>query len=94
MKTYISVQQEPFDPAAEDLAIRGRLFSDVASVWDVDDRGTGADIEDSSAPRVTLGGGISWNSPFGPVIVDLGFPVIKEDFDEKEVLSFSFGTQF
>ena len=35
-----------------------------------------------------------WNSPFGPVIVDLGFAVVKEDFDETEVLSFSFGTQF
>ncbi len=78
----------------EDLAIRGRLFSDMASVWEVDDRGTGADIEDSSSPRVTLGAGISWNSPFGPIIVDLGFPVIEEDFDETETLSFSFGTQF
>jgi outer membrane protein insertion porin family len=78
----------------EDLAIRGRLFTDVASVWEVDDRGTGAKIEDSSAPRVTLGGGISWNSPFGPVIVDLGFAVVDKSYDETEVLSFSFGTQF
>jgi outer membrane protein insertion porin family len=78
----------------EDLAIRGRLFTDVASVWEVDDRGTGAKIEDSSAPRVTVGGGISWNSPFGPVIVDLGFAVVDESYDETEVLSFSFGTQF
>jgi outer membrane protein insertion porin family len=78
----------------EDLAIRGRLFSDVGSVWELDDRGTGAAIDDTSAPRITLGGGISWNSPFGPVIVDLGFPVAKESYDKKEVLSFSFGTQF
>jgi outer membrane protein insertion porin family len=43
---------------------------------------------------VTVGTGISWNSPFGPVIVDLGWAVIKEDYDKTEILSFSFGTQF
>ena len=76
----------------EDLDVRGRAFVDVASVWDID--GGGVVLNDSSDPRVTVGVGMSWNSPFGPVIVDLGFAVVKEDFDETELLSFSFGTQF
>ena len=75
-------------------AIRGRLFTDVGSAWDTDDRGKDVKIQDSSSPRLTIGGGLSWESPFGPVIIDLGFAMIKEDYDETEVLSFSFGTQF
>jgi outer membrane protein insertion porin family len=77
-----------------DLDIRGRLFTDVGAAWDIDDNSIPVNLQDSSSPRVTVGTGISWNSPFGPVVVDLGFAVIKEDFDETELLSFSFGTQF
>ena len=43
---------------------------------------------------VTVGTGLSWNSPFGPLVVDFGYAIIKEDFDETELFSFSFGTQF
>lgn len=78
----------------EELDVRGRLFTDVAAVWDVDDLGLAVDIDDSANPRVTVGAGLSWNSPFGPLVIDVGFAVIKEDFDETELLSFSFGTQF
>ncbi len=77
-----------------DLDVRGRLFTDVGAAWDVDDNSIPVDVQDSSSPRVTVGTGISWNSPFGPVVVDLGVAVIKEDFDETELISFSFGTQF
>ena len=77
-----------------DLDVRGRLFTDFGAAWDLDENSIAVVVEDSSSPRVTVGTGVSWNSPFGPVILDLGFAVIKEDFDETELLSFSFGTQF
>lgn len=77
-----------------DLDVRGRVFTDVGAVWGVDEGNVSVETEDSSAPRVTVGTGVSWNSPFGPVQADLGFAVIKEDFDETEIISFSFGTQF
>ena len=77
-----------------DLDIRGRVFTDVGAAWGFDDNSIPVSVDDSSAPRVTVGTGLSWNSPFGPVVVDLGIAVIKEDFDETELFSFSFGTQF
>ena len=77
----------------EEFDIRGRLFSDFGAVWDLDNSTT-ARVDDSSSPRITAGAGLSWNSPFGPVIIDLGFPVVKEDFDESQLLTFSFGTRF
>lgn len=78
----------------EDLNVRGRLFTDVGSTWDVDGDLDGVQLQDEASPRVAVGTGVSWNSPFGPLVLDLGFAVNKEEFDETEILSFSFGTQF
>ena len=77
-----------------DVDIRARLFTDIGAAWSIDDNSIPVSVQDSSSPRVTVGTGLSWNSPFGPVVVDLGLAVIKEDFDETEIFSFSFGTQF
>ncbi len=76
----------------EEFDIRGRIFTDVCSAWGLDK--TAAGVADESAPRVSVGAGVSWQSPFGPIIVDLGFAVIDETFDQNELLNFSFGTQF
>ena len=77
-----------------DLDIRGRVFTDIGAAWSIDDNSIPVTVDESSSPRVTIGTGLSWNSPFGPVVVDLGIAIIKEDFDETELFSFSFGTQF
>jgi outer membrane protein insertion porin family len=76
----------------EEFDIRGRVFADTGAVWSADS--AGATVQDSTAPRLSVGPGVSWNSPFGPVNLDLGFAIVKEDFDETRILSFSFGTQF
>lgn len=92
---YIGTVEVAFPVALPfDLDVRGRIFTDVGAVWGVDEGNVAVQVEDSSAPRVTVGTGLSWNSPFGPVQADVGFAVIKEDFDETEIISFSFGTQF
>ena len=77
----------------QDLDVRGRVFSTIGSLWDFDDD-TGAIVDDTSEPRITIGTGLTWNSPFGPVLIDVGIPVVEQDFDESELLSFSFGTRF
>ena len=76
----------------DEFDIRGRVFSDICSAWDLDR--SNADTLDESAPRITSGFGVTWRSPFGPIVIDLGFAVKKEDFDQTELLNFSFGTQF
>jgi outer membrane protein insertion porin family len=76
----------------EEYDIRGRIFADVCSAWDLDK--TNADVLDEATPRVSVGTGISWRSPFGPIILDLGFAVVDEPFDQNELVNFSFGTQF
>ncbi|MDX1423318.1 MAG: outer membrane protein assembly factor BamA [Kiloniellales bacterium] len=75
-----------------ELNFRGRVFSDMGAAWDVD--ADTPNIKDSSSPRVSVGTGFSWISPFGPVVVDLGWAVVEEDFDKTELFNFSFGTRF
>ena len=76
----------------EDLGFLGAAFADVGSMWETDDNGTG--ILDDSAPRVSVGVGVSWKSPFGPIRIDLAHPIVKDDADITENFRFSFGTRF
>ncbi|HEY4134191.1 MAG TPA: outer membrane protein assembly factor BamA [Alphaproteobacteria bacterium] len=77
-----------------EFGMKGILFSDVGSATGIEDVGPGPLIEDSNLPRVTVGVGLAMKTPFGPVRVDLGFPVVKESFDQTEIFSFNFGSRF
>ena len=76
----------------EEFGIRGHAFSDFGSLWNVDDNG--AALKDENTLRLSVGAGVSWRSPLGPIRVDVATPVLKEDFDIEEVFRFSFGTSF
>ena len=76
----------------EEFGVRGRIFTDFGTLFDVDD--SGAEVQDESSLRLSTGVGLSWSSPFGPIRLDFAVPVLKEDFDEEEVFRFSFGTSF
>jgi len=75
-----------------ELGITGRTFTDFGSLFGI--HPTGPTVQDSSALRLSVGAGISWKSPLGPIKVDLGFPVLKESFDRTELFHVSFGTRF
>ncbi|WP_120496075.1 outer membrane protein assembly factor BamA [Kiloniella sp. EL199] len=76
----------------EEFGLKGRVFTDFGATWNIDGNDSG--VDDSSNPRVSVGTGVTWNSPFGPLAMDLGFATLKEDYDETEIFSFSFGTNF
>ena len=76
----------------EELGIKARVFSTLGSLMDIDD--VVADLGDTGSLRMSVGVGISWESPFGPVRIDFARPVRKEDFDENEFISFGVGSVF
>ncbi|MXO57339.1 outer membrane protein assembly factor BamA [Altererythrobacter gangjinensis] len=51
-------------------------------------------LGDSAAPRVTIGLGVNWNSPFGPFRIDFAHALKKEPGDDTKKFSFNVGTQF
>jgi len=76
----------------EEYQIRGRVFSDFGTLYDSDLKGP--TIVDEAALRMSVGGGITWRSPFGPLAIDMAVPVIKESYDETEFFRLSVGTRF
>lgn len=76
----------------EEIGVSGAAFTDVGSLWNSDD--TGPTVFDQNTPRVSVGAGLLWTSPFGPIRIDFGHAVKKEKADLTENIRFSFGTRF
>jgi outer membrane protein insertion porin family len=76
----------------KELGVDGAIFADVGSLGDLDDNGP--EVLDTGSPRASIGVGVAYLSPFGPIRLDLARAVVKESFDETEVFRFSFGTKF
>jgi outer membrane protein insertion porin family len=49
---------------------------------------------DTPKPRLSVGFGINWNSPFGPFRIDIAKALLKEPGDDTKLFSFNVGTQF
>lgn len=76
----------------EEFGVKGAAFSDVGYLSETDD--SGPEIRDTGSIRAAVGVGLAWNSPFGPVRIDLSQAVLDEEFDEKEFFRLNFGTRF
>jgi outer membrane protein insertion porin family len=72
-------------PIAEQYGLRGVAFFDMGDAFN-----NGFSFSDF---RRSVGVGARWMSPFGPLRVELGFPLNKKPNDETSVLGFSIGSQ-
>ena len=48
----------------------------------------------NAKPRVSIGVGVNWNSPFGPFRIDVAKTLLKEPGDQTKTFTFNVGTQF
>jgi outer membrane protein insertion porin family len=74
-------------PIAEQYGLRGLAFLDIGQAFKE------SESISFSAFRRSVGIGARWMSPFGPLRVELGFPLNKQSGDETSVLGFSVGAQ-
>jgi len=51
-------------------------------------------LGDSPKPRLSVGFGVNWNSPFGPFRIDVAKALLSVKGDDKKLFSFNVGTQF
>lgn len=71
-------------PVMEQYGLRGVAFFDMGNSFNSFDFGD---------MRRSVGIGGRWMSPFGPLRVELGFPITKKSGDDTSVLGFSIGSQ-
>ena len=48
----------------------------------------------SAKPRLSVGIGFNWNSPFGPLRLDIAKALLKQKGDDTKLFTFNVGTQF
>ena len=49
---------------------------------------------DTWKPRLSVGFGVNWNSPFGPFRIDIARALLKQPGDDTKLFTFNVGTQF
>jgi outer membrane protein insertion porin family len=81
-KTVPSKLQHPGDPACS------------ATDYDIAPGFKEFFLGNSGKPRVSVGIGVNWVSPFGPLRLDLAKALIKQKGDDTKLFQFNVGTQF
>ena len=108
-KTYWAATAEvrfPLPLIPEELGMSGAIFADAGSLFGASklakdlDRYCGSDDEeniclaDDSSIRSSVGVGLLWNSPLGPLRLDYAYVLTKEDYDETQAIRFGASTKF
>ncbi len=67
------------------------MFLDAANIWGVD---YDSSIDDDGSFRSSVGLGIDWMTPIGPLNFIFAQPITKEDSDKTQTFRFNLGTTF
>src|SRR4029079_9124135 len=92
----------PFPLIPDDLGMSGAIFADAGSLFGAGASakgintqcGPGGDptlgicLADASAIRASVGFGLLWNSPLGPLRLDIAKAILKENFDKEQLIRF------
>jgi len=88
----------PMPMLSRDLGLRLNLFADAATLYgnsiSAADFGTQTLVGSDMEWRTSVGGGITWASPFGPLRVYYAEPVVKESYDKIKKFGFGASTRF
>lgn len=86
--SQLIINNEVIFPIIPDAGVKGVLFFDAGNAWSNED---GIDLGDL---RLAAGVGVRWLSPFGPLRIEVGFPLNEKENDETSLVLFSFGTPY
>lgn len=97
--TYFTASAEatfPLPFVSRDAGFRGAIFADAGTLYgnEVDTTADDQIKGTNSSLRASVGLGLIWASPFGPLRVDYAFPIAKEDFDRVQNLKFGISSSF
>ncbi len=91
-KTYAIGTVEVMFPLGlpESLGLTGAVFTDFGTIFDA----PGTNVRDAAKFRATVGAGLLWKSPLGPLRLNVAYAVKKAEWDEEELIQFGVGTRF
>jgi outer membrane protein insertion porin family len=79
------VNNEIIFPIVEQLGLKGVVFFDAGNAF------LDSDGYDLGNLRYAAGGGLRWQSPLGPIRIELGIPLNRKAHEKTSVVLFSFG---
>jgi outer membrane protein insertion porin family len=101
--SQLILNNEIIFPIIPDAGVKGVVFFDAGNAW-MREEGlpnpasgfppTQSDGIDLSDLRLSTGVGLRWLSPFGPLRIEIGFPLNSKREDEESIVLFSFGTPY
>ncbi|CDX49403.1 Outer membrane protein assembly factor BamA [Mesorhizobium plurifarium] len=94
--TYFNASAEaqfPLPVIPESFGLRGAVFADAATLYGNKLAGVNPDSVGMNL-RASVGVGLMWASPFGPIRIDYAIPVKKEPTDKTQEFNFGIATRF
>jgi outer membrane protein insertion porin family len=90
--------QSPIPNLPKDFGLKVAVFADAGSVFNYAGQtvfnGTAIQVADVSDFRSSVGAGLIWDSPFGPLRIDYAVALTKQNFDVVQQFRFGGGTKF
>jgi outer membrane protein insertion porin family len=92
--------QTPLPFVPKDFGMKLALFSDAGLLWDYqgptywNQTGETMTLNESNIVRSSVGAGLIWDSPFGPLRFDLAYALTKGPYDKTQLFRFGGGTRF
>ncbi len=94
--TYFNASAEaqfPLPLVPESLGLRGAVFADAATLYGNPISGVDPSTVGSQL-RASVGVGLMWASPFGPLRIDYAKPIKKQPTDDVQEFNFGISTRF
>lgn len=91
---YYAVTAETTFPLGlpNEFGVKAAAFVDAGSLWYTGDPSN--EVVDKPGLRASIGVGLRWRSPLGPLKVDFAMPLRKESIDRTQVVLFGMSTRF
>jgi outer membrane protein insertion porin family len=95
-----AINTELIFPLSRELGLRGAVFFDMGKGFNFWRAKEGYKQFDPGSrdgafpPRIGVGPGIRWFSPFGPINIDLGFNLSPKKGEKTMVIDFNAGSTF
>lgn len=81
----------PFPFIPDNLGLSGAVFADAGLMFDPINT---TDIVDDDTIRASVGVGILWDSPMGPLRMDFAYALQEENYDQTQLFSFGASSKF